>query len=307
MIFFTALEVVLIMLLYCVPGFIIVKSKKLPEESISHLSKLLLYCFQPFLMLSLLYGMDNSPKALKNMGIFALAALAVMGFFLLCVFLIFRKKLKGDITYRIYTISCVLCNSSFMGVPILNAVIPNKGVVVYSAIFSVIMNLLAWTVITAIISCDTSYISVKKIFLNPTMISLAIALPIFLFGVKFPTSIENMISLMGKMTTPLSMMIIGMRLATVNPREQFLDIKKYGIVFIKMILFPLFWVALSYLFPLPTEVKNTMLVICCCPTASITLNFAELLGKGQKTAANLILLSTILSLATLPLMLFLFM
>ena len=116
-----------------------------------------------------------------------------------------------------------------------------------------------------------------------------------------------MISLMGKMTTPLSMMIIGMRLATVNPREQFLDIKKYGIVFIKMILFPLFWVALSYLFPLPTEVKNTMLVICCCPTASITLNFAELLGKGQKTAANLVLLSTILSLATLPLMLFLFM
>jgi len=42
--------------------------------------------------------------------------------------------------------------------------------------------------------------------------------------------------------------------------------------------------------------------LAATPVASITLNFAEMLGKGQKTAANLVLLGTILSLLTLPLM-----
>ena len=57
-----------------------------------------------------------------------------------------------------------------------------------------------------------------------------------------------------------------------------------------------------FFIPLPTEVKATFFIICACPTASIVLNFSELIGEGQREAASMVLLSTILSIATLPVM-----
>jgi predicted permease len=39
-----------------------------------------------------------------------------------------------------------------------------------------------------------------------------------------------------------------------------------------------------------------------CPVASVVLNFAEMLGEGQETAANLMLLGTSLSVLTIPVM-----
>ena len=46
-------------------------------------------------------------------------------------------------------------------------------------------------------------------------------------------------------------------------------------------------------------------IICCAPTGNMVLSFAELLGEGQDTAANVVLLSTLLSMLTIPLMLML--
>ena len=48
--------------------------------------------------------------------------------------------------------------------------------------------------------------------------------------------------------------------------------------------------------------KAVLYIICCCPVASIVLNFSEILGEGQKEAASTVLLSTILSILTLPIM-----
>ena len=48
-----------------------------------------------------------------------------------------------------------------------------------------------------------------------------------------------------------------------------------------------------------------MFVLTCCPVASVVLNFAELLGEGQEDAADMLLLGTILSVVTMPVMLLL--
>ena len=49
----------------------------------------------------------------------------------------------------------------------------------------------------------------------------------------------------------------------------------------------------------------TLYIVCCVPTGNMVLSFAELLGEGQDTAANVVLLSTLLSMFTIPLMLLL--
>jgi predicted permease len=57
--------------------------------------------------------------------------------------------------------------------------------------------------------------------------------------------------------------------------------------------------------PIDGDVKRTFFIICSCPVASVVLNYAEIIGEGQREAANTVLLGTILSIVTLPIMMLL--
>ena len=96
-----------------------------------------------------------------------------------------------------------------------------------------------------------------------------------------------------------------MRLATSELREVFGNLKIYAISAVKLIVMPLAAFVIIYFFPIPAEVKQTFYIICSCPAASIVLNFSEIIGQGQKEAASSVILSTIMSIATLPVMMLL--
>ena len=79
----------------------------------------------------------------------------------------------------------------------------------------------------------------------------------------------------------------------VNPRV-------YITVAVKQIVMPLATFALVYFLPVNPEIKAVLFIVAACPVASAVLNYSELVGEGQKEAANMVLLGTILSLITLP-------
>jgi predicted permease len=93
-----------------------------------------------------------------------------------------------------------------------------------------------------------------------------------------------------------------MRLALVKGRELFGNWRQYAVVLCKNFVYPLLAFGVLYFVPVEPYIKQALFIICCCPIANMVLSFAELLGKGQKTAANVVLLSTISSLLTLPVM-----
>jgi len=146
------------------------------------------------------------------------------------------------------------------------------------------------------------FISVKKAFINPAMLGLVIGLPLFICNVTLPKEIFTCVELLGKMTTPLCMIILGMRLATITLKEMFCSPFQYAIVGVKQIVMPMLGLLLIWFIPIDFYIRQSLFILAATPVASITLNFAEMLGKGQKTAANLVLLGTILSVVTLPLM-----
>ena len=298
-----------IMLLTAVPGYILVKAKAIKSESISAFSKVLMFVCQPMLTIYSFNKADFTPTLGINLliffGIITVAQLLFIGLF----YLIFRKK-YDDIRYRIATVATTLSNCSFLGVPILEAILPNSpNVAAYSMMYFLSMNLLGWTLVSTIITRDKKYISVKSMLLNPAIISIAVALPFFLTGFKisaengqFLGQLENMINILGKMTTPLCMLIMGMRMATVKIKELFTNLLQYLSVAINQIVFPLFVFGVLYLLPVDSELKQCMFIMCACPVASVVQNYAEMLGEGQDTAANTVLLGTICSIATLPLL-----
>ncbi len=307
--FLITLMTVGMMLIVAVPGFILVKSKAVKPESISAFSKVLMYVCQPALTLYSVGKADFTAELGINLliffGIITVVQLLFIGFF----FLLFRKK-QEDIRYRIATVATTLSNCSFLGVPLLEAIFPDSpNAAAYSMMYFLSMNLLGWTLVSAIITRDKKYFGVKKIFLNPAVLSVAVALPFFLTGFKlsaesgaFFGALGNMITILGKMTTPLCMLIMGMRLATVRVKALFVSPLQYFSVAVNQLIFPLFVFGALFFVPIAADIKVCMFVMCACPVASVVQNYAEILGEGQDTAANTVLLGSILSIATLPLL-----
>jgi len=93
-----------------------------------------------------------------------------------------------------------------------------------------------------------------------------------------------------------------MRLATVALRSVFASPVQYLIAAVKGFAFPLLALGLLLLFPVEANLRAAVYIMMACPTASVVLNFAEMLGEGQETAAGLVLLSTLLSALTIPVM-----
>lgn len=307
--FITTLITVGIMLAYAIPGFILIKVKAVKTENISAFSKLLMFVCQPALTLYSFNRADFTPTLALNLLIF-FAVISVMQLLFIGVFfLIFRKKLE-DVRYRIATVATTLSNCSFLGVPILEALFPeSNNVAAYSMMYFLSMSLIGWTLVSAIITRDKKYVSIKKILLNPATLSIAVALPFFFTGFKIGAEngqvlaqIGNMINILGKMTTPLCMLVLGMRLATVKLRSLFVTPLQYLSVGVNQIVFPLCVLGILSLLPVEPELKWCMFIMCACPVASVVQNYAEILGEGQETAANTVLLGTFFSIATLPLL-----
>ena len=111
-----------------------------------------------------------------------------------------------------------------------------------------------------------------------------------------------MITLLSDMTTPLCMLIMGMRLATTKLTDVFGSFQPYIVIFVKQMLFPLLALLILNLITDDYAMKASIYIMICCPVASIVLNFAELIGKGQETASHMVLLGTTLSALTIPFM-----
>ena len=71
---------------------------------------------------------------------------------------------------------------------------------------------------------------------------------------------------------------------------------------INQVVFPLCTLGILMLLHVNKELMWCMFVMCACPVASVVQNYAEILGEGQDVAANTVLLGTLSSIATLPLL-----
>ena len=301
--FIQALICVATMLLYAIPGYLMVKTKLTPGEHISTLAKLLLYVSQPCLTVHSIRKCGFTWQSFGRMGISFGLMLLLTVVSLLLLFLIVRRPSKESIQLRIFNIAGCIGNYGFIGVPLLNAMMPDHPeVIAYTAMASLAMNILMWTACSAIITRNMRYISLRKIFLNPVSLATLVALPLWMCGVTLPAQLDSMIALLAEMSTPLCMLILGMRLATMPLRDIFLRPALYGAVAIKQLLFPLFTFALLLLLPLDPVLEIAIYLLTCCPVASGVLNISELLGQGQDKAAGTVLLGTSLSVLTIPLM-----
>lgn len=306
MVFTTTLSSVALLLLYAVPGFLLVKSKLVDKGAIPAFAKVLLYVCQPCLTFYSFDKADFSLSLLMGLGIFFLISFVSQFGLLMLFYFIFRKKSKEIVKYRIMNMALVLGNCGFFGIPVVERLFPERAdAAVYCLVFTLAMNLLCWTMVLYIVTRDKKYIKAKQLLLNPATIAFLAGLVLFVFSFKLPGIISEAVSLGSKISTPLCMTILGMRLATAKFRTVFLSPLQYLVVIAKQTVIPLAIFGLVSLLPVDIFIKQLSFILFCCPVASNVLNFAEIAGKGQEEASGCVLLGTTLSIATMPLMMLL--
>lgn len=295
-----------IMLLYSLPGYILVKTKKISASSIPAFATMLMYVSQSCLVVYSFQKVTYTPELFADMAVFFVLSLFIQAALLGLYYIIFRKK-YDDVKYRIATVASCFGNCAFMGVPLLESLLPDyPQAVVFSAVYSIAMNLIGWTLASAIIANDRKYIKVRNFILNPAVIALCAALPLFFTKTYIgDTRFGDAVFLLAKMTTPLCMLIMGMRLASVSLKPVVTRKMNYLVLVLKQVAMPLFGMLLVFFLPIDANMKMTFYIICCCPIASVVLNFSEMLGHGQEMAANLVLLGTFTSILTIPVMMLL--
>ena len=303
--FTITLTTVIVMLLYSIPGYLLIKLKKLPQAAIPHFATFLVYVCTPFQIVYAMQQTEYSPYMVKYMAISLVAAILLSSVMLGLVYLVFRRRLS-HVPNRVCICASGLGNVGFMGLPLLQALMPEyPQIQSFASMFFLSLNIIMWSFGSWIMTGDIRYMSLKKALVNPAGIAVAIGLALFFGRITLPGQWGGMVELMGRMATPMCMLILGMRLALVPIKPMFTNRVQYLAIFLKLIAFPLLTLAVLSPFPLERNFVRGVYVMACVPVANLVLSFSEMLDKGQDVAANVVLLSTLLSMFTIPLMLML--
>lgn len=162
-----------------------------------------------------------------------------------------RGDEETDKAKRAGTICTFMGNVGFMGIPVVKALFPNNPeMLIYVAIINVSFNVISWTLGVYTITGDKSNVSVRRAFLNPPTVALVAALPLFFFKAYIPaavfTPIQSCANYLAGMTLPLSMIILGIRLAEIPFGSLFTSPVAYVSAALKLVVVPLVSFALLY-------------------------------------------------------------
>ncbi len=295
---------VLVTLLYIIPGFICCKTKIAKAEHLSTLSAILVYVCSPCMVVASFMETERSWHMIGQIMLFFVVSLAIQTALTFILYGVFRKKFE-NVKYRMLTVSFGLGNAGFFGIPIIKALLPgHPEVACFACVYIVGMNMLTFTIGAYCLTGDKKRMTLKKAFLNPPFISLIVAL--ILYGINFqsfmPELLGNAVGLLNKTTTPLCMIILGIRLASVSFKKLFTRAYVYIICACKLLIFPFVCLAIIYFLPLDPVFKAAMFILGGTPCAAVMLNIAEMYDGETELAANCVLLSTLLCVFTIPIL-----
>lgn len=215
---------------------------------------------------------------------------------------IFFKSLKIKSLDKItYIITFMFGNAAFLGIPLLTALNPSFAQT--ASINASVM--LFWVFSLGLLLVEfysksgtkTSSI-VIGLFKNPLLLAVLLGLLFNYLNIQLPNTVLKPINMLGKAVSPMVMVMIGIFIA-LHPPKSFTALKKPLIYSaFKLLLFPLLCFWLYKQFSLKPDV--TTLIQFAMPAAITPFAMAEKYQFDKDFICNSIIISTILSLFTLP-------
>ena len=119
-------------------------------------------------------------------------------------------------------------------------------------------------------------------------------------GLKLPNMINETVSLIGDITVPLSMMVVGMQLGDSNIGRIARNKDLLILSLVKMFAVPVIIFFIMDMLPVEDTVKTAIVFASAFPTAVVTSAIAMMEKKNSLLSAEIIALTTLISLACIP-------
>lgn len=288
------LQQTIIMFALMLLGLLLSRRGMITEQGSRDLSNVLLYAVIPCVILRS-YMSEFSTAKLRAMGLSALIAVIAFAASIAVAYLTCGTR------HRIENFAVAFGNAGFIGIPLVTAVFGPEAAF-YVVSFSTFANLLQWTYGIVIISGKKETMNLRMVFVNPVFISMVIGIALFVLQPTLPTVVTGTIGYIADGNTVLAMIILGYYLSKVQLRGLFADVRLYLFSALRLLVVPAVTILVFLPFPFARgEITLITLIAAATPIASSTAIFAQKFGQDYRRAVSYVCLSTILSVATLPL------
>lgn len=146
---------------------------------------------------------------------------------------------------------------------------------------------------------------VLRALYSPAILSVIIGLVLYFTQIRLPEIIMEPVSAIGKMNTPIAMIIAGICIAQTDIRKTLFKWRIYLVCFLKLLLVPCTLILIVRPLLGSGIVSGVSVVAAASPVATMCMIFAVRYDKDSRYASELFAISTILSMLTIPAVLFL--
>lgn len=289
--------------LILVLGFLLGKWKMISTTTNRELTNLLLTVFMPA-SLFVAFPAEYTEESLHLFFSGLVGGIVMMFTVIILSKLIFNKWwYKGGFRYE-SQFALIFNNATFLGYPIVVNTFGADGVIAYCG-FIIAFNVALFSYGVWLFQRKVDLALIHGVVTNPNILAVLIGMALFLTGVKLPGFFTDAVGFVGGATTPLSIICIGFMLSRADFRAL---VKKWRLIttaLIQLIVGPVATYIVLKFMNFPMEVVSVCTLIQALPTATSLGLFATKYGGNNIEASELVTVSTLLSVFTLPMMILL--
>ena len=292
----TLLNQAVIMLILICLGILCYKIGIISESGSKELSRLALLVINP-IVIFMAYQKKLEARLLK--GFAAALLLGVISFFIAAIisYTAVRKKKNRETDKERF--SCVYSNCSFMGIPLIQALLGSEGVF-YLTAYLTAFNILVWTHGVIMMSGQKSMKNIVNALTSSSVIAICLGFIFFMTGLRLPGFLGNTLDLVGSMNTPVAMIVAGATIARTNILKALKNPRIYYITFLTLILIPAVVAMVFSFIPADKTVELSVLIAVSAPAATMCTMFSLRYDRNSLYASEIFAVTTLASVITMP-------
>ena len=286
-----------LMFLCAVCGIVIKRRKILPDNAREVLTDLVMNLILPASIIHS-FEVEFNMTVLRKFAVILIIAAAAQVISMICANLFWNRQpenLKAVLQY-----GTQVSNAGFLGLPVTEGVLGAEGLM-YASVFLIPQRIVMWTAGIAYFTRSADWKGTcKKLVKNPCIVAVYIGFFLLLTQFQLPVMVENTLVKLAACTTPLTSILIGIMVADVDYRN-LVSPMMFVLVFIRQLLLPglvFLGCTLLHIDPLLTGVS---VLLVGMPVGSTSPILAAKYGGDYVFAGKCVILSTVLSLFTIPL------
>ena len=201
-------------------------------------------------------------------------------------------------------------NTIFVGLPINQALFGDASIP-YVLIYYMCNTTFFWTLGTYLIQRDGEgeaqfdlKTSLKKVF-SPPLMGFLLGLVLVMLQIKLPAFLASDLQYLGNLTTPLSMIFIGLSVSHVGVKQLVLGKEQLLILLGRFLVAPLLMASIVYWLPLPSLMKQVFIIQSAMPVMTNAPVVARLYGADSDYAAVMVTETTLATMVVIPILMLL--